>query len=629
MTNQGSFNRVRDSLKRKITPWSQTLAISLFFGYLLLKAVFLTSFKFSIEPYIKELNKNFRATMNYCEVDFSLRNAAVLSFESMQMMSSMSQVFSSSFDPSHLAVLGNYTKPEPASIGSINLAFDHLNMLTSHMLTDARHKSKEFLSHLFTSELEESTGIHQTIYRNQISLKWPIRTSLSGSNYFRTVDFIMNTPAACFNFFNMIEQVVIAQKELVGLYFKSDESLIPEDQLNQNPLYRYLRTVTVYFCYNIYSEVFQNMRQGFLKIQHFINESQTSKYDVAFFAFIFSYAFAVVLNAGIVFLSLFKLKSRMMRALACYIFIKDEEITAQLAILSKAREMFTDQRFNERQHLKFFTQRTRSYNRGDFIANQFSAGGLGTSEKSKAKQSRRQRSFRQIGFTSGLAISLIANTIVLILFLILFTFIFIMKSKITDGNFLRNMQMEVCIKSMDVNNNILGAYLYAVRGRQVSIELQKIESDTYRLAPEEFAAVIMNSRERLLELSNEQESGLKDLLLGNLCTTLHITEDYRQVACGSQPQNHLLQGIVGLMYWMRDSTKRFRDEMRSQSSVFLEYSDGLPILGEVAVSRQPVMNEVRDWYSSTFVDFRYSSNLAWKPLQYCIRGRAGLLFICR
>ena len=74
----------------------------------------------------------------------------------------------------------------------------------------------------------------------------------------------------------------------------------------------------------------------------------------------------------------------------------------------------------------------------------------------------------------------------------------------------------------------------------------------------------------------------------------------------------LQQGMVGLMYWIRDSTKQFRDDMRRHSSAFLEYSDGLPILGNVAVSKQPVINDLKVWYSSSFVDFRYSTNLAWK-----------------
>jgi len=79
VVSRDSFNAVKESLSRVKHTWSISASHCLYSLYLLLFASMLIVLNSRINPYIKELNKNFRATMNYCEVDFSLRKAATSS----------------------------------------------------------------------------------------------------------------------------------------------------------------------------------------------------------------------------------------------------------------------------------------------------------------------------------------------------------------------------------------------------------------------------------------------------------------------------------------------------------------------------------------------------------------------
>ena len=608
-SSMGGHSIIKDSLKRVQTTMSMRFTGILFSVYLILFSIMLIVLNISIRPYIKELNKNFRATMNYCEVDFSLRKASALTFETFNIIIGINRVFNGGYNLSRLEILDNYTYPSKATFAKVKSFYSRLMEDIMVNVKEGRSNMQSFMTYLQKEKVNDPQGLlRETLFTKTQRLRRPVSADGS-SNYSIPLHFQLNMPAYSYRLLNQMQIIVEQSTIVIDAYLKENESDIPSVPINQNPLYSVVTDNRQSIYYNLYGNVFATLKNGFEQIQSVIEDLQTKEYNKLYFSFIIGFTVCFLVIFVTLMLLVFSVKARMNLSVSCYTMMKDDEIDAHISTLSQLKTVYREMKFNEVEHMRFWKSATVDA----------AAAGAGTENKIKlasrsGKKTRSVRNFVERGTIRGFLVAFLSNNAILALYCALFAFIFIMKNTISKSNIFREMRMNVCHSAMNVNNNILDAMLFAQRGRQLDVENRKIESNPFDAAPTKFTKILLEKRSVIRDIVPEHIASLDQILTGDLCKVLEITDDVRDQICGYGSNAFSSNGMVNYLIWMENTNREFKNQMRLLDPAFLEYSDGLPVLGDTVFTKPRATNSQVVWYSFEFVRSRYVNRIIWSKL---------------
>ena len=292
-------------------------------------------------------------------------------------------------------------------------------------------------------------------------------------------------------------------------------------------------------------------------------------------------------------------------------YLRDHDVGWHLITLQQVKHTYQASTFDENEQLRI-VNKNKKLEAKDLLSER---GQKKQNEANEKKQRRRIRSFKQTGSFGGFFFSFISNNAIFILYCVLLTLVFIMKSNITKGSFMRDMRISLCEEGMNVNNNILETMMYTVRGSQLTVEDADIDKNTYEYAPLRFANILINNRQKLTEILPTQREVLDGLLTGNLCDVLALRDlDTKGLICSNPNSPHTNHGLIGYLIWMKDSSKGFRERMYNETKAYIDYSEGLPILGDVVHNKPLALNSQVVWYSLEYVNTRYINGIIWSRL---------------